>query len=658
MQRLIEVIDELEKVFLNFEVRDSQRQMMETMYTSMLQGEKCAIHAPTGIGKSLGYLIPYVAVKLDRPQFKMTVSTFTIHLQEQLKKEIALIQKLYTHLSQQGQERPLLNVVTWKGKSNYYCEARAIQAAPFISESKEQQVFSRLEQRMRELKEKRTNQDRQHVGFAVTDNIWQKVSVEHCDKKECSLRHDCTYYRHYFGDQWDLLILNHSLYFTYHFYVKPWDVDFSVFDEAHHLSKVLINSATYSLSYDQMSRWVQQGGFLARKYGFDAEEAEAWEERFLNDEAVLRFKLGERRIRDRMSEDTLIFKSSGFMEAVADLIEWQKKMYHSLTNERLPETVDDTETTGHTEEFAKEKQSWVMQLLNLQEFHRLLTHPSGLLWTEKEADHSLTYKVTPRNMDFFDETLFGEGAGFTSGTLAQDGSCQAFEESLRLDVQTDEVLPTPFPLADRTRVYVSPNVNPKAALYREQLAAEILRLLQAGELKTFVLFSSIRLMHDQYGRLKDEIASLASGDLPVRVWVQDKYNKDKIIQSFENEEEKSVLFGSLTFFEGVDLKGSSLTQVILTKLPFAYYRHPIQQILNQNGKYLEWEAVLRFEQAYGRLMRRMDDYGTFAILDRRFSRHPAFSRMLQKAGVPIVSSVAEIAAFYEQMQAKQTGYEY
>lgn len=76
----------LKAVFPGFEMRESQRVMMEHVYQAMLNGEQCAVHAPTGVGKSLGYLIPYIAVKLDRPDFNMTVSTYTIHLQEQLKK--------------------------------------------------------------------------------------------------------------------------------------------------------------------------------------------------------------------------------------------------------------------------------------------------------------------------------------------------------------------------------------------------------------------------------------------------------------------------------------------------------------------------------------------------------------------------------------------
>lgn len=659
VKRLEQVIRKLQDIYPGFEVREAQRRMMETMYKAMIGQEKCAIHAPTGVGKSLGYLIPYVAVKLQRPNFKMTVSTYTIHLQEQLKKEIALMQKLYALLQPSSSEQRTLSVVTWKGKANYYCEARADQVAPFVTEAKEKAQFTRLWERMGELRAAGEKLDRQHVGFPIADRVWQRVNVEHCDKQDCQLRRGCTYYQHYVSDKWDLLILNHALYFTYQLYVEPWEADFSVFDEAHHLPKVLIEAATYSLSYDRIVRWVQQGGRLARMHGYDGREAEEWEQRFLTHEAVLRFKRGEGSIQARMREQTLIFKSSGFREAVGNLSEWQKNMYHSLTKDTLPESREDLEKDDgrkkngtyeddETERLAKEKDSWVLQLLELKEFQGLLNHPAGLLWAEQTGQQTLLFHVSPQSMSYFTEPLFVEGASFTSGTLGQDGSCQAFAEALRVPLDRDEVLPTPYPLAERTRVYVSSRVHPKAPTYREDLAAEIMGLLRAGELKTFVLFSSIQLMHDQYERLRRDIEALPS-ELPIRVWLQDRYNKEEVIASFANREEKSVLFGSLSFFEGVDLRGDSLTQVILTRLPYAYFRHPIQRILNRNGNYSEWEAVLRFEQAYGRLMRRMDDYGTFAILDQRYRRHPAFGRLFAAEGVKIVSSTAEIAAFYEEI---------
>jgi ATP-dependent DNA helicase DinG len=319
--------------------------------------------------------------------------------------------------------------------------------------------------------------------------------------------------------------------------------------------------------------------------------------------------------------------------------------------------------------------------VELYEFHELLTHPSGLLWAEKTAQQGIEIKVSPSSMDYFTDPLFAPGAVFTSGTLAQLGSCRPFAERLRLDVDTarEAVLSTPFPLAERTRVYVSKGTDPKSSSYEADLEREILALLDAGEKKTFVLFSSLKLMNSLYMRIERQLRKrwpdqlLVDGNLkrpvtprrkaspsldadeaqqPIRLWLQDKYNKDKVIQSFENPNERSILFGSLSFFEGIDLRGEALTQVILTRLPFAHFEHPIQQILNQHANYSEWEAVLRLEQAYGRIMRGMKDYGTFAVLDRRIVQHPAFMKWFEQEQIPVVTEVDEVATFYERLKSQ------
>ena len=82
MNTLEQVIEQLKATIPSFEVRQEQLQMMESVFNSMKEGNKAAIHAPTGTGKSLGYLIPFVAMKLEDPFFKMTLSTFTISLQD------------------------------------------------------------------------------------------------------------------------------------------------------------------------------------------------------------------------------------------------------------------------------------------------------------------------------------------------------------------------------------------------------------------------------------------------------------------------------------------------------------------------------------------------------------------------------------------------
>jgi ATP-dependent DNA helicase DinG len=282
----------------------------------------------------------------------------------------------------------------------------------------------------------------------------------------------------------------------------------------------------------------------------------------------------------------------------------------------------------------------------------LLESDESLLWIAKD-NQKLSFKVTPKNLNNI-KLPFVRGTLLTSGTLAEKGkTCLPFAERLNLTLQTDKVLPTPFSLKDRTLVYASRTVSPKSSDYENQLEQEIFELITKGEMKTFVLFTSNDTMGKMHANLKYFIEqhAMSLGE-KVEVWLQDKSNYEEVMNSFKNPDVRTVLFGTYTYFEGIDLKNESLTQVILTRLPFSVPDHPIQQLLDRNSNFSEWEANIRFEQAFGRLIRTTNDYGTFAILDSRiyFNHNKSFLELFKNENVTVTDDINDIEAFYKNIK--------
>lgn len=657
MNTLGKVIEKLKEKIPHFEVRNEQLQMMETVLLSMKEGKKAAIHAPTGTGKSLGYLIPFVAMKLNDPFFKMTISTFTISLQEQLQKEMELIISIYDELKEK--EKPSITYTVLKGKSNYFCERRFLDARKTVPFD----IIDEMEERVEDLKNKKEVLDRQKIGIKMTQNQWSQMNVEHCKREECPFFKECSFYKDYYGSVSDIVIINHSLFFNRHFYVEgSWDhYAYNVFDEAHKIEKVILDASTFSLSEQTIENWQFQAVTIGYKFDLDQEKIGEWVETYFQKHKIIEsFKKGTSKLLERVKEPAvdykdLRFSKENFAKMVDALSKWQKEMFESFKKIADYELLELEETFQEkSEKDEKRKKTlkeeidfWGMNLFELRDFSNLLKKEDSLLWVEKDKN-KLTYKVTPSSVSSI-PSPFVKGTLLTSGTLAERGSCKSFGIRLNIELDTDLVLPTTFNLAEKTLIHVAKDISPRKYDYEMRLEGEIEDLIKLGDMKTFVLFTSSELMERIYQKLKPKIEKFAKeqGE-EVEIWLQDKTNHHEIMASFRNEKVRSILFGTLTYFEGIDLKGEFLTQVILTRLPFSVPNHPIQKLLDEGYDYSRWEANIRFEQAFGRLIRSNKDYGTFSILDNRIVRFKEFLKPLRKEGVKVTIHQKDVEAFYKE----------
>lgn len=648
MERLYEVINELKALYPNYEERKEQMDMWEAVYRSMKNGEKIAIHAPTGTGKSLGYVIPAIAMKLDNQKFKMTLSTFTLNLQEQLIKDVELGIKIYNILAKKKKLKVKpLSFVALKGKKNYFCKRRLLEIAPgAMPDKKIDLIASRAEEL--------GVWDRQNFNLDLSYQEWEQVQVESCTKRQCPFHSHCTYFQSNTDiNQYDFVITNHSLWFTRFYYVEPWEeFDFFVFDEAHKLEKVLLETYTFDISMRKFENWIEQGAKIAQKFHAADTDIEDWRHEMLHDnETMYQAKAYLERLGMQTNDPSITLakmkvNTQEVKSLVIELAKWQKHLYDSFLSRFVSKELKEDEA------FKEEEKTWVKSLLDLKEFAMLSNHKQevGLIWLEKGAKDQVTLKVTPNKISLIDSP-FTKGSLVTSGTLAENRSCESFANRMKFDMDTDLVLNSPFPLNEQTLVYVSKDISPKKPDYEDLLDREIMQLIEAGKQKTFVLFTSNKLMWTMFKRLHNRLREMETyNGQTLDLWIQDKNNHKQVVESFKKNEVRSILFGTLSYFEGIDLKGDSLTQIILSRLPYSVPTHPIQEILDADYGYSQWEAVVRYEQAFGRLIRTGYDYGSFCILDNRISYLRQFADMFMAEDIPIVSEIDEVKAFYKSQK--------
>jgi len=644
MNYLQNVIQEMSKFIDGFEVREQQLTMMEHTYTAMKEKKKAAIEAPTGTGKSFGYLLPYVAVKLEKPDFRITINTHTIALQAQLQQDIKMANAVYLSLLKTLKKPAIpLNVVTLKGNGNYFCEYR-------FEEAKEDNLSFSVVDDIEAYLRKELPRDKQHMDMELSPTSWERVRVDGCLKRKCPFKQKCTYFQHYSKiDTFDIVIANHALFFFRYFYSdKFWEgFHFHVFDEGHKLERGILDASTYSLSFRNIESWIYQGGKMAERLNASSQEVEVWREKHMSHPIYEE----SRELFERLTQyfkppntaatvDVMRIPPMDIKVWIRKLYDWQKDLYNDMMDNVLSFITDKKEN----EEFQRARTAWVGNLMLLKEYGSLSNHPNniGVIWAELEKRRAVL-KATPSSIDHI-PSPFQTGLLFTSGTISQDKSCKPFAKRMNVKLDIDVVLSTPFPLKDQTLVYLSRDLNPKTQLWTEQLKKEIMTLLQAGKQKTFVLFTSTSLMKDTYESLMGEIYNLDS-DKPLELWIQEERNYDNVISSFKNPDVRSILFGTLTYFEGVDLKGDALSQVILTRLPYSA-PHPIQQILERKSGYGQWEATVRFEQAFGRLIRTSSDSGTFSVLDNRVSYLKHFLHLFEREGIPMTERIEDVFKFY------------
>ena len=663
-----------------FEERKSQKEMSQDVLSAFQEQKIALIEAGTGVGKSLAYLLPALKWAKENNE-TVLISTNTIALQEQLlEKDIPLALKVLDIE---------LDVVLAKGMNNYLCQRKfqAKVSEPSLFESAQKECI-RVDEWRRTTKTGSKSELPFFPHHAFWEEI--SASSDTCTQNLCSHSSSCFFLRaRKTTQEARVIIANHHLLFSDLVFRIDTD-NFTkqallpaykriIIDEAHHIEDVAIRHFLRRISRQEtqkiclqldpsshFSKWApikklildfqkQKGQYFDKELedlirmidlGFSSEQrnlwviAEGYFEDFKNFSEQVRSKeidsdtaqkmriqkehLSHPFWKKELKESTELF-SSGLMSLQKTLDVIVNKLQGLLQGDLLPSS----ENTLAELKAGSEKLSLLAQ--EVTSFHAHEESASKVCWIEdtmQRGQKEVQLVAAESDVSGFLRTFLFEKAATTilcSATLATKKNFSYIKSRLGLfDISKaliENVYDSPFDYKSQTLLGVCsdlPNSDEKG--YFEASCALILEILKASRGNAFVLFTSYSQLKKFYDALYQALI-----DEKLTPMYQGENHRHELITRFKKTE-GSVLFGTDSFWEGVDIIGDALRCVIITKLPFDVPTEPLFQAhcekiaAKGNSPFFDYSiprAIVKFKQAFGRLIRHKTDRGAVFCLDTR-----------------------------------------
>ncbi|MFD2158489.1 ATP-dependent DNA helicase [Rubritalea tangerina] len=611
----------------DFAYRSQQQEMAVEVAKALEESRVLTVEAGTGVGKSLAYLIPAVKFALASGR-KAVLSTHTINLQEQLTgKDIPIVRKLL------GED---FDAVLLKGRQNYVCPLRlriAMDSKGDLFTSSEVEELKEIWEWAEGTKDGTLSE----LDFRPSPKVWSQVCSEAhiCTPRTCGTRGNCFYQKaRRRVEKADVVVVNHTLFFSLLDSVMEerderdkgyiFANDFVIFDEAHTLEDIAANQLGLRMSQSglrfDVSRLYnprnKKGLLKQLRSGEGIQAAEDLLERAQDffDELAESIQFGQYSKESRVREADIVDNT---------LAEPLRKLWNIIENEA--EKLDKESATR------KELMDGARRLREMHGTLRLFldqTDEESVYWVEKGGRDGdvLSLRSAPINVaDRLREVMFGKGRTcvLTSATLsAGEEDMSYFRRRVGAEHAKAVQIGSPFDYQKQMEVYVMQAMpDPGTDKYEASLVHWIERVLKYTEGKAFVLFTSYKVMRNVADAMEDYF-----DEMGWRLLVQgDGTPRHKMVEIFRNDVH-SVLFGTDSFWAGVDVPGEALSNVIVTRLPFSVPDHPVVQskieaIEAEGGNafmdYSVPEAVIKLRQGVGRLIRSEKDKGVVVILDNR-----------------------------------------
>jgi len=630
----------------NFEFRPQQQEMAIAVARALEEGRHLVVEAGTGVGKSLAYLVPAILFALEQHK-KAIISTHTINLQEQLlHKDVPILKKIL----------PVeFEAALMKGRQNYICPRRlerALQSANELFTGPEQNELNRLAEWAS------TTHDGSLSDLAIEPDpkVWTQVCSEAhlCTPKTCGQNSRCFYQqaRKRFLTT-DVIVMNHTLLFMLLGGAEEQEGresgflfpnDFIIFDEAHTVEQVASRQIGIGVSQYGLRSTIQRLYNARTRKGLFT---------------VMRDAAGVQLAAQ------LIDEVESFFAAVDSKSDFRKgREFRVRDVDFVPDTITGrlTALQARVAEVTKRADDEFLKT-ELQEFGRRIrdardeiaiflkqSAPEHVYWVERTGKTAQFLSLNAAPIDLapvLGRMIFRDNCCcvMTSATLAVGRpDLTYFRERVGASEAEPLQLGSPFNFQKQMKIYVVQKMpDPRDAGYHKELERWIAKFVEQTAGRAFVLFTSYRDMQQVAGELQKFFAEkemnlfIQGGGAP----------RGKLLEQFKTAP-RSVLFGTDSFWSGVDVPGEALSNVIITRLPFAVPDHPLVEakldLIQQRGgdpftEYSLPEAILKLRQGVGRLIRTKGDRGIVVILDNRIVTKPygrAFMQALPKCPIEII----------------------
>lgn len=613
--------------------------------------------AGTGIGKSLSYLMAAIPVALFSNR-KVVISTATVALQEQLvNKDLPLYRRITDRE---------FSFILAKGRQRYCCAEKLASAsgvdggqlAMFEQKPKKKDI-EQLELMYKKLAQNKWDGDRDSWPKPIKDEIWQMiVSDKHSCNSSMPAHRDCPFQKaRSVLDKADVVIANHSLVMA--------DADLGggiilpepentiyVFDEAHHLPHVARDHSSAAASLKGAASWLERLNQSVTKFAGMADEKRV--SRFRNE-----LQDSVQQLIPSLSQLATRFDPAHFEENIyrfenGELPNWLEEEAKELKKlsqkgaqavakiaDLISERVKDGELSNRLAEPALAELGFYIQRMdNLAQVWNLMAEPTRekgaplARWLEvsKEREGDFVVNVSPLEVGWqLDQQLWSRcvGAVLVSATMRALNSFSFFCRQAGISEKAEDgvrylALASPFDYQNQAELLVPKmKYEPQAPQYTDYLIDILPNLIEENK-ANLVLFSSYWQMN--------QVSEALSTHFVKRGWalqVQGQESRSEILKKHKTLvqcQKTSVLFGTGSFSEGLDLPGELLENLIITKIPFAVPTSPVEQahaeyIENRGGNpFMQItvpEASKKMIQSVGRLLRKERDSGRVVILDRR-----------------------------------------
>ena len=656
----------LAKEIKGFEYRQEQEEMAQYIQEAINEDRKIIVEAGTGTGKTLAYLIPAIKWAVANKK-KVIIATNTINLQEQLLlKDIPLAKSII---------KDEFSYVLVKGRNNYVCKrlfnelalGKNIDIGTFSIEAREQIEY------ILKWGNKTKTGDKAELPFEVYPDVWELVqsTTELCLGKKCPYRKECFYMKTRMEKmEADILISNHHVFFAdlnvraetdfdSEYLILP-RYDMVIFDEAHNIESVARSYFSVEVSKISFTRLLNR--IYQRKNKRKKEKSalirveDTVDEKNLEDSEQYIYLL------NTLKEEISILQNIG--DKYFDEI---RKIYETNTEAPIKKSLNNFEMTkSRFLENLREKkdifQTKLADFLNLMmifnnvideekdknpevinfnnhlkmfkayidsfKFINSFEDDNYIYWLDINSKRTnVVLTATPLNIAQKLSTVLFDNLDrlvFASATIVVNGSFDYFKKSLGLDEEDciEAIIKSPFDYNEQMSVYIPSDIQDSENInaFVSDASRFILNILLKTNGKAFILFTSYTMLNQIYYSISKKLK-----DKGFEVFLHGDKPRSQLIKEFK-EAENPILFGTTSFWEGVDVQGENLSNVIITKLPFLVPTDPvvsaISKKIEENGgnSFTDFqlpEAIIKFKQGVGRLIRKKTDSGNIFILDNR-----------------------------------------